>query len=229
MPIDGIKDKLSLGKYRDKNILLPVIRLGNKACVAKALKKIKALYAIETKDVPREELLFNLKEKSKEKNKLLLEKLKQYEDRVDLTQNLEFVTGLLAKAPNHLLEKEKQALEARMSAIPEINNDDVKNIYEVIKGNHQLLQFFYFESLRYIKRLRTKDYSELVDILQLEEEETQIKEFNKWLADDKNLLKFTRVFPVVLTTNLSSRKLGKGTNSICWLLMKLANVILPPA
>lgn len=209
VPIDGIKDKLSLGKYRDKNILLPVIRLGNKACVAKALKKIKALYAIETKDVPREELLFNLKEKSKEKNKLLLEKLKQYEDRVDLTQNLEFVTGLLAKAPNHLLEKEKQALEARMSAIPEINNDDVKNIYEVIKGNHQLLQFFYFESLRYIKRLRTKDYSELVDILQLEEEETQIKEFNKWLADDKNLLKFTRVFPVVLTTNLSSRKLGK--------------------
>lgn len=209
VPIDGINDKLNLGTYRDKKILLPVIRLGNKEYVSKALRKIKALYAFETKDVPKEELLFNLKEKSKENNKLLLDKLKQYEDRVDLMQNLEFINGLLAKATNHLLEKEKQTLEAKLCEIPEIKNDDLKNIYEVIKGNRQLLQFFYFESLRCIKRLKTKDYSELIDILHLEGEEVQIKEFNKWLADDENLEKFTRVFPVILTTNLSSRKLGK--------------------
>jgi hypothetical protein len=209
VPIDGIQDKLYLGKYRDKNILLPVIRLGNKEYVAKALRKIKALYAFETKDVPKEELLFNLKEKSKENNKLLLAKLKQYEDRVDLIQNLEFVNGLLTKATNHLLEKEREVLEAKLHEIPEIKNDDLKNIYEVIKDNHQLLQFFYFESLRCVKRLRTKDYSELIEILHLEDEEVQVKEFNKWLADDANLKKFTRVFPVILTTNLSSRKLGK--------------------
>lgn len=209
VPIDGIKDKLHLGKYRDKNILLPIIRLGNKQCVAKALRKIKALYAFETKDVPKEDMLFNLKEKSKENNKLLLGKLKQYEDRVDLTQNLAFINGLLAKASNHLLEKEREAVEAKLNAIPEINNDDLKNIYEVIKGNHQLLQFFYFESLRCVKRLRTKDYSDLIEILHFEDEEMQVKEFNKWLSDDENVKKFTRVFPIILTTNLSSRKLGK--------------------
>src|SRR5690606_37027083 len=66
VPIDGIKDKLYLGTYRDKKILLPVIRLGNNKYVAHALKTMKELYAFETKDVPKEALLFNLKEKSKE-------------------------------------------------------------------------------------------------------------------------------------------------------------------
>lgn len=209
VPIDGIKDKLYLGKYRDKEILLPVIRLGNKKYIVQALNQIKALYAFQTKDVPKEELLFNLKEKSKENNKLLLAKLKHYEDRIDLAQNIEFVNRLLVKGSNHLLEKEKQILKERLSEIPEINIDDLNNIYEVIKGNHQLLQFFYFESLRCVKRLRTKDFKELIEILELKDEANQIKEFNKWLSDDGNLEKFTRVFPVVLTTNLSSRKLGR--------------------
>lgn len=208
-PIDGIKDKLYLEKYRDKKIHLPAIRLGNKEYVRQALKEMKALYAFETKDVPKEELLNNLKEKSKENNKLLLVKLKQYEDRLDLLQDLDFVNGLLEKGANHLLEKEKQALETKLNEILQVDNDGLKNIYEVIKDNRQLLQFFYFESLRYIKRLKTKEYSELIEILNLEDEETQIREFNKWLSSDDNLIKFTRVFPVILTTNLSSRKLGK--------------------
>lgn len=209
VPIDGIKGKLYLGEYRGKKILLPVIRLGNNEYVTKALRIIKALYAFETKDVPKEELLINLKEKSKENNKLLLSRLKQYEDRLDLKQNLEFVNGLLSKEHNHLLEKEKNKLEEKLVQVPDITNEELKNIYEVIKGNHQLLQFFYFESLRYIKRLKTKDYTSLIEILNIEEEQAQIKEFNKWIADDDNLEKFTKVFPVILTTNLSSRKLGK--------------------
>ncbi|QOI96662.1 MAG: hypothetical protein HRU69_03780 [Flammeovirgaceae bacterium] len=192
VPIDGIKEKLYLGEYRGKKILLPVIRLGNNEYVAKALRIIKALYAFETKDVPKEELLINLKEKSKENNKLLLSRLKQYEDRLDVKQNLEFVNGLLSKEQNHLLEKEKNKLEEKLAQLPDITNEDLKNIYEVIKGNHQLLQFFYFESLRCIKRLKTKDYAPLIEILNNEDEQAQIKEFNKWIADDDNLEKFTK-------------------------------------
>lgn len=209
IPIDGIKDKLNLGKYQDKDILLPVIRLGNNEYVARALRTMKELYLFETKDIPKEDLLSRLKEKSKENNKRLLAKLKHYEDRVDIEQNLEFVNGLLARERNHLLEQEKQKLEERLTQKPEIKNDNFKNIYEVIQGNRQLLQFFYFESLRYIKRLKTKEYSTLIDILHNENEPAQIREFNKWLANDENLEKFTRVFPIILTTNLSSRKLGE--------------------
>lgn len=209
VPIDGIKDKLYLGKYRNKEILLPVLRLGNNERVAQAIQVIKERFAFETKDVPKEELLYNLKEKSKEKNRKLLEKIKNHETRIEQSQNLEFVSSMLSKGGNYLLEKEKLAIEEKLKQIPETNNDDLDDLYEVIKDNHQLLQFFYFESLRYVKRLRSKDYAQLVDILEIEESEKQVREFNKWIADDENLEKLTKVFPIILTTNISSRKLGR--------------------
>jgi len=208
IPIDGIKDKLYLGTFKNKEILFPMIRLGNNTCVAEALKKIKVLYEFETKDVPKKELLLYLKEESKERNKILLERLKNYEDRIDLEQNLGFINGLLSKGSYWALEEEKAALEKRLHQIPKTTDDNVKGIFEVIKDNYQLLQYFYFESLRYIKRLKTKAYSELIAIAYLEDEKEQVKEFNKWIADDVNLKKFTRVFPIILTTNISSRKLG---------------------
>lgn len=209
VPIDGIKDKLFLGRYKNKEILFPIIRLGNNKLVAKALKRIKELYEFETKDVPKEKLLFNLKEKSRTKNRMLLEKLKNYEDRIDLEQNLDFVNGLLLKGSYFKLEEEKKKLENRLNEIPQTTDDNVKGIFEVIKDNHQLQQFFYFECLRYIKRLKTKKYSDLIDILYLTDEEEQVKAFNKWIFDDDNLERFSKVFPIILTTNISCRKLGR--------------------
>ncbi len=65
----------------------------------------------ETTDVAKEDLLFNLREKSKKNNKILLEKLKNYEDRIDLEQNLEFIIGLLSKGSYWKLEEEKKKLK----------------------------------------------------------------------------------------------------------------------
>lgn len=209
VPIDGIKEKLNIGKYRDKEILFPFIRLGNKQCTLEALQTIKKLYEFQTSDVPKEALLHNLKENSKEKNKRLLDKLQNYEERTDLEQNLEFVEGLLAKGKYWLLEQEREKLQNKIDSIPITTDDDVKGIFEIIQGNHKLLQFFYYESLRYIKRLKGKDYIELIEILHIEEENEQIKEFNAWLSDDKNVEKLTKVFPIIITTNISSRRLGQ--------------------
>lgn len=210
VPIDGIKDKLNIGKYRDKEILLPFIRLGNKNATLEALQTIKKLYNFQTSDVPKEALLHNLKENSKEKNRLLLDRLQNYEERTDLEQNLEFIEGLLSKGSYWLLEQEKEKLQNKINSIPKITDDDVKGIFEIIQGNHNLLQFFYYESLKYIKRLKSKDYTELIEILHVIDENEQIKEFNNWLSDDKNIEKLTKVFPIVLTTNLSSRRLGQN-------------------
>jgi superfamily I DNA and/or RNA helicase len=209
IPIDGIKDKLFLGKYNNKEILFPIIRLGNNKLVAEALKKIKELYEFETTDVPMSALLSNLKEGAKENNQRLLTKLKEYEDKLDLEQNLEFINGLLSKGNYWLLEQEKIKIEERLNQIPISTEDEIKGIFEIIKDNFKLLQFFYFESLRHIKRLKTKEFSELVEILHIQVEEEQVKEFNKWLSNDKNLEKFVKVFPIILTTNISSRKLGQ--------------------
>ncbi len=209
IPIDGIKNKLYLGKYKNKEILFPFIRIGNNQCTAEALLKIKRLYEFETNDVPKETLLLNLKEKSKDKNKLLLAKLKNYEERTDLEQNLEFIKRLLSKGNYWLLEQEKENLVNRINAIPQTTDDNVKGIFEIIDGSPELLQFFYFESLKYNKSLKSEDYRALIEILYISEETEQVKKFNAWIADDINLEKFTRVFPIILTTNISSRRLGQ--------------------
>ncbi|WP_445457696.1 DEAD/DEAH box helicase [Flavobacterium sp. HNIBRBA15423] len=209
VPIDGIKEKLNIGKYRDKEILFPFIRLGNKQCTLEALQTIKKLYEFQTSDVPKEALLHNLKENSKEKNQQLVNKLQNYEERTDLEQNLLFIDGLLKKGSYYLLEQEKNKLLTKINSIPVVTDNDVKGIFEIIKGNHKLLQFFYYESLKYIKRLKGKDYIELIEILHIEEENEQVKAFNTWLSDDKNVEKFTKVFPIILTTNISSRRLGQ--------------------
>lgn len=209
IPIDGIKEKLTLGKYRDKEIILPFLRLGNKQCSLEALQTIKELHKHATFDEPKEALLHNLKENSKEKNKLLLLKLQQYEERTDLEQNLEFINGLLAKGRYFLLEQEREKLVNKINSIPITTDDEIKGIFEIIKDNYKLLQFFYFESLKYIKRLKGREYRELIEILYIEEESEQIKTFNAWLSDDRNMEKLTKVFPIILTTNISCRRLGQ--------------------
>lgn len=209
IPIDGIYEKLKLDNYKNKEIRFPIIRIGNEKITIEALKKIKEHYEFETRDVPREALLHNIKEKSKEKNKLLLEKLKNYEERINIKQNLEFIDLLIANGNNHLLEQEKKKLEEQLNHIPETTDENVKGIFEVIEDNEQLLQYFYFESLKHIKRLKTKEYKDLVEILYTTDEKAQFKEFNKWMAKDENIEKFVKVFPIVLTTNISSRRLGQ--------------------
>ena len=88
-----------------------------------------------------------------------------------------------------MLEKEKHAIEEKLKQIPETNNDDLDNLYEVIKDNHGLLQFFYYDSLKYVKRLKSKEYSQLIEIVEIEESEKQVKEFNKWVYANGRVLK----------------------------------------
>lgn len=210
IPIDGILEKTQIGNYRGKEIQLPVIRLGNNKSVATALNKIKELYELETNDTPKEKLLSNLKEKAKNKNAKLLQRLEQYEQRIDAEQNLQFIQGLLSKGSYWLLEQEKENIEKKIAQLPVYNNDDFKGIFDVIKDNYELLQYFYFASLRCLKRLKNKDLVDLIEIVHLENEQDKVNEFNKWIAIDKNLDKFTKIFPIILTTNISSRRLGRS-------------------
>jgi len=209
VPIDGIYDKLVLGKYKNKEILFPVLRIGNNTCTATALKKIKYLFEFETNDIPKEELLTRIKDRSKENNRLLDENLENLERKQELEQNLFFIEALLAKGKTWLLEQERIKIINKLQELKAVKDEDFKGIFEVIKGNHQLLQFFYYQSLKHTKRLKNKDFRELQAILYLERQEEQIKEFNKWIADDTNVEKLTKVFPIILNTNLSCRKLGR--------------------
>lgn len=208
VPIDGIKEKMKLGNYLGKVIDLPMIRLGNDQSVLNALTTIESWFDFESNDVPKENMLENLKERSRQRNQKMTHFVKDVEDREIKKQNLDFVNRLLTTSYSEFLNREKAKIEMEIKKLPEVTDSKIDSLYECIQGNHQLLQFFYYESIKYKLRLKDKDYSELKEIVKTKNPETKVKKFNIWIANDKNLEKFSQVFPIILTTNLSSRKLG---------------------
>ena len=68
----------------------------------------------------------------------------------------------------------------------------------------------FFKSLHYIEKLKKPNFADLIAICKIEDENTRAREFNKWTQDDSNMKKLTEVFPVIFSTNISSRRLGKS-------------------
>ena len=66
----------------------------------------------------------------------------------------------------------------------------------------------YFESIRYIKKLRMPKYSELIRICSIDNIEERVTEFNKWCSIDDNIKLLEDVFPIIITTNISASRLG---------------------
>jgi len=188
--------------------MFPILRLGNSKYTLEALNKIKTWFEYDTIESTREDLLYEIKKQARENNAKLDQHLENLDIESVLNQNLEFLEALMTKGENPLLLEEKKKIERKKLLIPNLNDDDLINIFEVIKGNKRLEHYFYFESLKHLKRLRGKKYSELIEIAYHENEKDRVKKFNRWLRDDTNLNSLLTVFPIILNTNLSSKKLG---------------------
>jgi superfamily I DNA and/or RNA helicase len=210
VPIDGIYEKLSLGKYADKEIMFPMLRLGNYSYTLEALDKIKKWFEYDSKESTREDLLYDIRKRASENNAKLDQHLENLDILSELNQNLEFIEALLKKGENPLILNEKQKIERKKTLIPDLNEEELIDIFEVIKGNQNLEHYFYFESLKYLKKLKQKNYSELFEIIYIKDEKDRVKKFNRWLREDENIKLLLRVFPVILNTNLSSKKLGNN-------------------
>ena len=81
-------------------------------------------------------------------------------------------------------------------------------MFTPLSEDYKLQQFFYFLSLKCIKTLHHSNYDDLKNICTLTNEDDRVKEFNKWLANDENMKKFVKVFPIIFTTNISAQRLG---------------------
>ena len=57
-------------------------------------------------------------------------------------------------------------------------------------------------------KLKKPRYSELIGICNIEDDDERATSFNKWIQDDLNMKKLVEVFPVIFSTNISSRRLG---------------------
>ncbi|MDO4154886.1 MAG: AAA domain-containing protein [Clostridia bacterium] len=211
-PVDEIYNKLSLLKYGKAIMPFPVIRLGNEIYVKKAIERIRELYEQAKSMNVYDDALHKKHSSEQQRNQELNELLHKYERKLDLEERKEMIITLLSSSTNmpmmmNLQTKQLQEVNLLLSEIGEINDEDVKAL---IQTNHYaLLTYMHYTSAKYIKHLSEPKYQELLDIVYMHDEKERYRAFNQYLSQDENMQKFVKVFPIVITTNISAHKLGE--------------------
>ena len=212
-PVDGIVEKLKF-KYRDEVVNFPYLRLGNFEDVKKATLRIKELYDYSTNKTPKDDLLNKIKVSTDDKNSRLIELLNIQEKREDIKNCLESSEKLIRSFENNsskiidVVKEKVNQLKIDLQQFPKVSNEEITSLFIPLNENYQLSQFLFFKSLQYISKLKKPRYSDLIAICSIEDENERALEFNKWTCDDANMKKLSEVFPVIFSTNISSRRLG---------------------
>lgn len=212
-PVDGIVEKLKF-EYKGEVVNFPYLRLGNYDDVKKATLRIKELFNFYSNKTPKDELLNKIKISTDDHNAKLIELLNIQEKRVDIQNCLDSSNRLVKSFGNNsskiidVVKEKITQLKEDLKSLPEVSNDELTSLFIPLNQNYQLSQFLYFKSLQYISKLKKPRYSELIDICNIAEEDVRVNEFNKWTQNDSNMKLLTEAFPIIFSTNISSRRLG---------------------
>ena len=222
-PVNEIYDKLKFFHNRDL-VPFPILRLGRKDDNLKALKKIALLYDQSKKIIIKDYALNKSKSSLTRNFKKLNDLLINYEKRLELAERLDVLKGLTkglkeVRVSNALLI-EQQKLEEEYHQIGEIKDEDVMKLTFIAddsKDDFHFMRYLYYKSFEYIKKL-DNGYKWLFDIIKLpentpEEELDKNKKLINSLNDQAKLNKLLEAFPFIVTTNLSSNKLGDAKPS----------------
>lgn len=217
-PINGVFEKLSSMEYHGKTIPFPVLRLGNVEKVKEAIDYIAQLY-YQVKDIPVYDATLDKKKDGRiERAKQLSNLLKKYEEVLDLKERRETLNQMLEYQNRGNVSMEILPFQADIQGrqlgqvqkkIAEAGEITDKEAIELCDLQfEQLYQYLYFTSAKYIQKLDQKKHEGLRKII-FEEEETQVSSFIKYLGNTANIKKLQEIFPIIITTCISSHKLGK--------------------
>lgn len=224
-PINGIIEKLSFSYQNKNDIPFPYIRLGNKEEIAKSTLRILDLYNFEINLEPDEEKINAIKNKTKECNKDLLKYLEAYEEKKEIKLKIESAKKLISSInnpSNSLYQNVKKKLNELIyiyKKMPTITNYDVLQLVTSASKDKSFKEYMYFESIKYIKRLKTPKYKPLINICKIKDTEERIKEFNSWCNLDENIKLLENAFPIIITTNISSSRLGSANHTFDLVIM----------
>ncbi len=216
-PIDDIMKKFNFeGKYG--KILFPVLRLGNREELSKTLDYLKRLIDFHDEKIQiYEDKLKSLSERVFKEYNDLTGLLSVYEEKKDLSATKEYLDQFYryvmaspesSERLKNKIKEQKRNIEDRLARMPDITNEQVLSNCKFVKDDPEFLMYLYFNSFRYLKKLKQPSYKELRDIINVTEKEHRLNLFSIWLRNDANFRKLLRVFPVLCCTNISCLKLG---------------------
>lgn len=217
-PISSVYEKLSALKYRERTIPFPILRLGNIEVVKESLVTIKKLYESVQNVQVFERTLDRSKDDRKKRAQRLSEMLKKYEELLDLKereetidrmldfenkkgasfQMMSFEEDLKIRQRNQISNKIKETGAVSENEAMSLLDDDVEKFKE----------YLYYTSAGYIKKIGTPRYSDLKEIIDMEDSRKQVDAFAKYLGQKENIIKLQKIFPIIVTTCISAHRLG---------------------
>jgi len=215
-PIDDIYKKIKF-TYKNHEVPFPILRLGKQEENLVALSKIKDLFDQSQSITIKEELLMNIGNESVKHFDDLNSLLKKYERRLEIEEQIEILQSLLTSQANSELRRtitsELEKLKKENDEIGVIDDEDVMKFTFIAEDDVRFMEYINYKSFQSIKRLGEPKYKDLLEILKMNDESEEDKknkntEFVKFLNEENDMDYFIKVFPFILTTNISSNKLG---------------------
>ena len=205
--------KIFSSEYED--VVFPIMRLGSNKEMTETLKKLKVILEFAKRKASTT-LKAEATEKSKEKIMSgyteLREILKDYEDIQEAKEKVEKLMKIKTiqkpELVNIKIDEQIANLNKKIKEMRQIKDSDVTKYAISASKNIDFQNWIYYSSLMRILKLTNATYKDLRDIINNPEEETAIKELNKYIRDDKKLRRFTDIFPIIVCTNISCDKLG---------------------
>lgn len=205
--------KMFSSEYED--VVFPIMRLGSNEEMAETLKKMQKILEF-AKNKQKSNLKAEATEKSKDKimsgYQELREILKDYEDIQEVKEKVNKLIKIKSiQKPdlvNVKIDEQIETLNRKILEMRQIKDSDVTKYAISASKNNDFQNWIYYSSLFRILKLVNPTYKDLRDIINNPNEDEAIRALNKYVRDDKNLRRFTDVFPIIVCTNISCDKLG---------------------
>lgn len=243
IPMDGVyQDIMGLEYKPGVRLLFPVLRLGNQDNIHQALNRIQEMMEEAKGLTVKEELIQTIKQERRMALKGLTDLLSAYEEQLDLLQKKENVSLLIEKTQDEALKINFQAqldkIQKDLDDLGEIKVDD-ERLRELMAMNFRgFFMSIHFDTVSRLKRIKREKNKALFDIIKMptstkEEIQNRVKEFKKYLSNDKNLMDFLDIFPIIISTNLSCTYLGNASPRFDYVMMdeagqcNVSNALIP--
>ena len=212
-PIDEVYKKMRALRYQGRTIPFPMIRLGNRAMVEKALNEMRSLYE-SVKTIPvYDKTLDKRHEEKVQRTAQLTKLLEDYDEILELKERREITQHLLEETGQlnfqvELRGKQLMEIDRRLAEIGPIRDEDALRLIE--DDEKEFLLYLNYTSIKHIKRLGEPKYDELRKIIYSDPEDPErVDAFNQYLSDPDNVHQFLRVFPMIATTCISAHRIGE--------------------
>lgn len=214
-PINGVVEKLSKITYKNREPLFPFLVIGNNKLIPENLANVKHLLQVANKETVYSDKLELKKTQEIENTKQISVLLEEYKKQQDLKNTIDVLDPLIDATKDSFefslvfSGTTPSQLQAELNAMNKI--DCEKTVEMINKNKDGFFMFMYFKAVQHLQLLNQEEYSDFVEIINLKNTEKQVSEFNKYIAADENIVKLQRVFPIILSTCISSRKIGSPT------------------